>query len=208
MAKKTIVLKSADQAIDGTIAGLSFIPALVGSIQVGDVFYVPSKENLVILGNAIEDRDASGVVRTDDDGNPKMRSVGQRILAVRVVDGQPQSVQELYMGQIIKVDYTRKVVFNNDLAKAYRHPKADEMLKNLMCERYLVVKEEGVCEDRIWDTDHYKRDENGKWLHEPKTCYRWEVETVPASVNKEACENMIVDYFNENYANLSSPVSE
>ena len=208
MAKKTISLKNAGQAFDGTIAGLTFNPATVGSIQVGDVFYVPSLENLVILGSAVEDRDQSGNVRTDADGNPMMRSVGQRIIAARVVDGIPQAAQELYLGQIIKFDYQRKVVYNNDLAKAYRHPQADVKLKDLMCGKFLVVKEEGVCEDRIWDTDHYKRDENGKWMHEPKTCYRWEVEVVPASVNKETCEDMIVDYFNENYANLSSPVSE
>ena len=207
MAKK-INFKGAGQAFDGTIAGVTFNPAMLNSVQVGDSYYVPV-DNLVILGTAIEDRDASGNTRVDENGEPIMRSVGQRILAVHVIDGVPQSVRELYLGQIIKVDYARRVVYNNDLAKAYRSNNADAALKSLMCGKYLVVAEEGVCEDRIWDDDKsaYKRDEAGKFLHEPKVCYRWEVE-VPGNLDKDKCEDMVADFFNENYSNLASPIQE
>lgn len=207
MAKK-INFKGAGQAFDGTIAGVTFNPAMLNSVQVGDTFYVPV-DNLVILGTAMEDRDASGNTRLDENGKPIMRSVGQRILVVHVIDGVPQGVRELYLGQIIKIDYARRVVYNNDLAKAYRSNNADAALKSLMCGKYLVVAEEGVCEDRIWDDEKsaYKRDEAGKFLHEPKTCYRWEVE-IPGNLDKDKCEDMVADFFNENYSNLASPVQE
>lgn len=213
---KVITLKGANEVFDGTIAGTTFNPALTNSVQVGDVFYVP-KQNLVILGNALEDRNpATGATRTDEEGNVKYRSVGQHFPVVHIIDGKPQSVVELYLGQIIKVDAARRLVYpDNSLAKAYRSKNPDKELKDLMCGKYLTVKEEGSCLDRVWQNADpatgtsagWKRDENGKLVTEQKRCYRFEVE-IPGTLDKEACEDMIADYMKENYESLLSPVQE
>lgn len=187
--------------VDGTMIGLSITPAMLNAVQLGDTFYIPNKDAFVVLGTAVDDRDRNGNLQMNDAGKPKRRSVGQRIVAVKMIDGQPDSVQELYLGQIIKVDVNRKIVFNNELARAFRSADPDAKLKSLMCGKYLVVAEEGTCEDRIWDEakNAYKRGENNKFLHEPKTCYRWDVKN-PGKINEEQLDDMVIDYVNENYA--------
>lgn len=187
--------------VDGTMVGLNITPAMLNAVQLGDTFYIPNQDAFVVLGTAVDDRDRDGNLQVDDAGNPKRRSVGQRIVAVKMIDGQPDSVQELYLGQIIKVDVNRKIVFNNELARAFRSSNPDAKLKALMCGKYLVVAEEGTCEDRIWDPtkNAYKRDENGKFLHESKGCFRWDVKN-PGKINEEQLDDMVIDYVNENYA--------
>lgn len=187
--------------VDGTMVGLNITPAMLNAVQLGDTFYIPNQDAFVVLGTAVDDRDREGNLQLDEDGNPKRRSVGQRIVAVKMIDGQPDSVQELYLGQIIKVDVNRKIVFNNELARAFRSSNPDAKLKALMCGKYLVVEEEGTCEDRIWDNTKkaYKRDENNKLLHEPKSCFRWDVKN-PGKINEEQLDDMVIDYVNENYA--------
>lgn len=187
--------------VDGTMVGLNITPAMLNAVQLGDTFYIPNKDAFVVLGTAVDDRDRNGNLQMNDAGKPKRRSVGQRIVAVKMIDGQPDSVQELYLGQIIKVDVNRKIVFNNELARAFRSADPDAKLKGLMCGKYLVVAEEGTCEDRIWDDakNAYKRDENNKFLHEPKSCYRWDVKN-PGKINEEQLDDMVIDYVNENYA--------
>lgn len=187
--------------VDGTMVGLNITPAMLNAVQLGDTFYIPNQDAFVVLGTAVDDRDREGNIQLDEDGKTKRRSVGQRIVAVKMIDGQPDSVQELYLGQIIKVDVNRKIVFNNELARAYRSANPDAKLKALMCGKYLVVEEEGTCEDRIWDDtkNAYKRGENGKFLHEPKGCFRWDVKN-PGRINEEELDDMVIDYVNENYA--------
>lgn len=187
--------------VDGTMVGLNITPAMLNAVQLGDTFYIPNKDAFVVLGTAVDDRDRNGNLQMNDAGKPKRRSVGQRIVAVKMIDGQPDSVQELYLGQIIKVDVNRKIVFNNELARAFRSADPDAKLKGLMCGKYLVVAEEGTCEDRIWDDakNAYKRDENNKFLHEPKSCYRWDVKN-PGKINEEQLDDMVIDYVNETYA--------
>ena len=213
---KVITLKGANEVFDGTIAGTTFNPALTNSVQTGDTFYVPN-QNLIILGTALEDRNlTTGETRTDEDGNVKYRSVGQHFPVVHVIDGVPQSVVELYLGQVIKVDANRRLVYpDSALAKAYRSKNPDKALKDLMCGKYLTVTEEGTCLDRVWQNADpatgtpagWKRDENGKFVTDHKRCYRFEVE-IPGTLDKEACENMIADYMKENYESLLSPVQE
>lgn len=212
---KTLKVKTGTE-IKGTMVGLTINPAFSSSVQVGDVFYVPRPDAFVVLGQAIDDLDRSGNVQVDENGNVKRRSVGQRIVAVKIIDGKADSVQELYLGQIIKMDYQGRAVFNNELSRAYRSANADTRLKELMCGKILEVVEEGVCEDRIWSNGDaskgisagYLRDENKKFLHEPKPCFKWATKVAPATVDKDACDDMIVDYVNDAYGEEDQPLQE
>lgn len=205
MAKVLKVVSGTE--VDGTMVGLNITPAMLNAVQLGDTFYIPNQDAFVVLGTAVDDRDRDGNLQVDEAGNPKRRAVGQRIVAVKMIDGQPDSVQELYLGQIIKVDVNRKIVFNNELARAFRSSNPDAKLKALMCGKYLVVAEEGTCEDRIWNNGDaskgiragYLRDEKGKFLHETKPCFRWDVKN-PGKINEEQLDDMVIDYLNENYA--------
>lgn len=198
-------IKFKEGAVSNNIMVSAEVTALQTQTQVGDSFYVPDTDHFVVLGTAVDETDPTTGEVIIVDGKPKKRSVGQRILAVRMVDNSPIEVQELYIGQIVKRDFKGSIVFPNVLSNALRGSNADAKFKSLVCGKMLVVKEEGECTDRLFDrkTNRYVRNEQNRFVADPtpKRCFRWEPEN-PARINTSACNKMIIDHVKANYAEL------
>ncbi len=168
--------------------------------QVGDRFYVPGSDMLLILGNAVEETDRNGNIVHDSNGNPIIRQVGQHFCTVRIVDNVPTEVVELYVGQVVKLDVNRRFVFPNVLSNALR--RGDAAFKEAICENILEITKEAPCQDRIWDPDknQYKRDENNKFVPRESTALEFEPKKhnlKPDVVEK--CLEMLLEYYRENY---------
>lgn len=173
--------------------------------QVGDRFFVPTENALLILGNALEMTDRFGNIVRDENGNPRVRQAGQHFCTVRIVDGVPTEVVELYVGQVVKVDVNRKFVFPGELSNALR--QGDAAFKNAICNKILEITDEQMCQDRIFDPENqrYMRDENNKFLSQEKTALKFESKKHnmnPKVVEK--CVNMLLDYYRENYKEFIS----
>lgn len=168
--------------------------------QVGDRFFVPNANLLLVLGNAVEETDRNGNVIVDDAGNPNMRQVGQHFCAVRMVDDVPTEVVELYVGQIVKVDVNRRFVFPGVLSNALR--RGDSAFKEAICNHILEITGEQMCQDRVWDSERnqYKRDENDKFVPQEKLALQFEpkVHNLKHDI-VEKCLDMLIDYYRENY---------
>lgn len=168
--------------------------------QVGDRFFVPNANLLLILGNAVEETDRNGNVIVDDAGNPSMRQVGQHFCAVRMVDDIPTEVVELYVGQVVKVDVNRRFVFPGVLSNALR--RGDAAFKEAICEQILEVTKEAPCQDRVWDPvqNQYKRDENNKFIPREATALQFEPKKHNLKSDVvEKCLEMLINYYRENY---------
>lgn len=174
---------------------------LVASNQVGDKFFVPEESALLVLGTSVPMRNSEGIVRLDDEGKEMHRSAAQHFPVVRLIDGKPSSVVELYVGQLVKVDINRKIVFNNELASALR--KGSEAFKELICNKCLEITEDTICQDRDWDNEAnaYKRDDGGKYIPVDKRVFNFEVKR--SALNAEdttAAYDMLQQYYKEMYA--------
>lgn len=167
----------------GLIAVSSF-NTLQTSVQKGDVFFVPNEEALVILGNNIESRDRSGNLMRDDEGNVVHRTVGHYFPAVRVVDGKPVEITNLYVGQLVKMDIYRVPAFNNKLLQALR--QGDAKFKEIICGKMLIVNDEKLIKDRVYDAQNntYLRNEDGSYKSVDKMAYNFE--PMAASWSSEA----------------------
>lgn len=188
MAKITLNFKANE--INSIVASQEF-NTLRTTTQVGDRFYVPTKGSLLVLGTKIEGRAVE---------------VGQHFPAVRIIDGTPVEVVELYVGQLVKLDVNRKLVFNTPLSDALR--KSGEAFKDAICDHILEVTDSQEIDDREWDPKApnggaYKRDENDKYIPTKKTAYKFEAKrhNLSEDVLTKAYE-MLKGYINENYGEI------
>lgn len=199
MAKTFRNLKITKSDFNDIMANQTF-NALVASTQVGDKFYVPLERDLLVLGTDINARDAAGNELMDEAGKPVRRSVAQRFCAVRVVDNKPVEVRELYVGQLVKVDANRRIVFPGTLSNALRH--GDAAFKEAICGMILEVIDEKECDARIWveSEARWKRNEDGTFASQKKTALHFDPKrnTMPSEEIEKAI-NMLYDYYKEHY---------
>ena len=185
MAKITLNFKAKE--ISNIIASQDF-NTLRTTTQVGDRFYVPVPNSLLVLGTKIEGRAVE---------------VGQHFPAVRIIDGTPVEIVELYVGQLVKLDVNRKLVFNTPLSDALR--KSGEAFKEAICDRILEVTDSQEIDDRDWDdkANAYKRDEKGKYIPKKKNAYKFEAKrhNLSDDVLTKVYE-MLKGYINENYSEI------
>lgn len=203
MAKKTLRVLPAHNET-GLAVALSFNTPMTSN-QVGDSFYVPTKDWLLIIGNNIESRDRDNAVQRDADGNVIKRSVAQRIVAVRVVDGVPTETVELYVGSLVKFDANRSVAFNNDLFKALR--QGDAKFKDCICGNTLTIVAEKEIDDRVWDekTNGYKRSEDGKYETRKGKAFDYSVKASTLSgAMLEKANSILLDAYKSTYADFVS----
>ena len=152
-------LRITKSVIEGVMANQEF-NTLITQKKVGDRFFVPTEDMLLVIGNTINALDRNGNKIMNEDGTPKLRQVGQHFCAVRLVDNHPTEVVELYIGQLVKVDANRKIVFPNVLSNALR--QGDRAFKDAICGRILEITDETMCNDRVWD------DKANKWIRDPE----------------------------------------
>ncbi len=179
--------------------------ALRTTNKVGDHFYVPTENLLVVLGTDVAARDAQGNEIKDEKGNVMTTQVGQYFPAIRVIDGKAADIQELYVGQIVKRDFNSRIVFPNILSSTLR--QSGEAFKKTICGKELVITEEKEIDDRIWDneTQRWMRDpeDNSKLISRKNRALRFEPQSTTLN-NAEMAKatKMLLDFYksNEKYA--------
>lgn len=201
MAKKLLTIDITKSDFNGIIANQEF--ASIQTVnQVGDRFYVPTEALLLVLGTSINMRDRNGNEVLNEDGTVRHRQAAQRFCAVRVDDkNRPVNVVELYVGQLVKIDINRKIVYPGVLSAALR--AGDKAFKEAICGKVLEITEEGTCKDRHWNTDlnQYERDAEGKFVPEVKRCLKFEPKVSALSAaDKAKSEEMLTQYYTERYA--------
>ena len=188
---KTFVKENAVAEFDGISVGQMF-NTLTTINQIGDQFYVPVEGNLLIKGTLIPPQD----------GRPA-RQAGQRFFAVRLIDGVPTEVVELYVGQIVKTDIRGRVVFPGELANALR--RGDKAFKNVICNRILEITGEQQIEDRVWDseTQSYLRNEtDNKWVPQTKMALKFEPKMLPPKFDVAKAEALLQAYYQQEFPSL------
>lgn len=153
------------------------------TIQVGDRFFVPMADMLMILGTSLEGRDVP---------------VAQYFPAVKLdADNNPVSVQNLYIGQIVKLDVNRQVAFNNELYKALSTPGGSAKFKNLICGKVLEVTESKEILDRVWDNEKvaWKRNADETFVSQKKIAFRFEPKNLPNAAVATAATNKLMEHY-------------
>lgn len=184
---KSYSVKSTD--FGSIVASQEFMP-INAPMQVGDQFYIPQVDQLIILGTLVPET-------TDENGRTwPERQAGQYMPVIRVLDGVPMEITNLYVGQLFKMDIKRRLAFQNDLTNAFR--KGSEAFKKFICDKILEVKNSKDIEDRSWDPtkNRWKRDENGELISAPKTAFEFVAKNhnfSPETVAK--CKAMLQDYY-------------
>lgn len=160
--------------------------------QVGDKFYVPMEEMLLVLGTRLE-----------ANGNNPARTVGQYFPVVRLVNGVPTEVTNLYVGQLVRLDINRVIAYPGPLSDALR--QSSWAFKSLICDKVLEITESKEIVARVWDDDkkEWKRNEDGTFASKDAFAYKF----VPVAHNMsdavlDACLNMLEEHYNANYADL------
>lgn len=146
------------QEISNDLSASQEFNVLRTSIQMHDKYFVPSKEMLLVLGNVVENAGGS-------------RSVGHHFPAVKIVDGTPREVIELYVGQLVKQDVNRALVFPNELSDALRQSSA--AFKDVICGKVIEVTNSKEILDRVWDKDHWKRNPDESFVSQKKMAYEF-----------------------------------
>ena len=187
---------------NSTFAGLAAsqeFNTLRTPLQIGDQFYVPRAEMLLVLGTDIP-------ASKDDKGREYPARVAAQYFPVVRMDGdKPIEVTNLYVGQLVKVDAKRAIAFPNELSTALR--KGSDAFKEMICDRILETTESKEIQDRVWDEENTKwaTNDDGKTLKtQTKDAFKFEVKKhnlTPEIVNK--CEEMLSDYIKANYADLA-----
>ena len=201
MAKKIFNVEITKSDFNGIIANQEFAPIQTVN-QVGDRFYVPTEGLLLVLGTSVNMRDRNGNELLNEDGSVRHRQAAQHFCVVRVNDkNHPVDVVELYVGQLVKVDINRKIVYPGVLSNALR--SGDKAFKDAICGKILEITEEGTCEDRHWNAElnQYERDAEGKFVPEVKRCLKFEPKASALSeAGKTKAEEMLTQYYAERYA--------
>lgn len=138
-----------------------------------------------------------------------MRLVGQHFPVVRLLDGKPAEVVELYVGQIVKADYFGRIVFPGALSDALR--KGSDAFKREICNRALEIVEEKECIDRIWDQ------ENNRWMRDAEDptklaqrtnrAFKFEAKASTLSAaDLEKANQMLLEYYKSEYPDVVKEV--
>lgn len=188
MAKELVIKNE----ISNDVAANSEFNVLRTSNQIGDKFYVPMKEMLLVLGTHLE-----------ANGDNPARTVGQYFPVVRMVDGKPIEVVNLYVGQLVKLDINRAIAYDGPLADAIR--QSSDAFKKVICDKILEIRTSKPIKDRVWDDGkkQWKRNEDGTFASKDSFAYQF----VPVAHNMsdavlDACLNMLEEHYNANYADL------
>ena len=188
MAKELVIKNE----ISNDIAANQEFNVLRTTNQVGDKFYVPMQEMLLVLGTHLE-----------ANGNNPARTVGQYFPVVRISDGKPVEVVNLYVGQLVKLDVNRVIAYDGPLASAIR--QSSDAFKKVICDKILEIKDTKPIKDRVWDDakKQWKRNEDGTYASKDAFAYKF----VPVAHNFNeaqltACLDMLEKYYLENYADL------
>lgn len=206
MAKAKFQIVTA--SINGILANQEF-NALRVTNQVGDRFYVPAAENLLVLGTEVPAMDRKGQAILNEKGEQMMRSVGQHFPAVRLLDGKPAEVVELYVGQVVKADYFGRIVFPGALSDALR--KGSDAFKKEICNRALEIVEEKECIDRVWDQ------ENNRWMRDAEDqtklaqrtnrAFKFEAKaSAMSAADLEKANQMLFEYYKSQYPDVVKEV--
>ena len=207
---KVPVLKIKQENFNGIMANQEFATLRIQN-QLGDRFFIPKSEMLLIVGSSIPALDRNGNTIKDEKGNETYRSVGQHFPAVRIVDGEPTEVVELYVGQLVKLDIKRKLVFSGILSDSLR--KSSDDFKKAICGKVLEITEETECDDRVWDAN------NARWMRDPeddmkfvsqkKRVFKFEpkASTLNAADTDEAYK-MLERYITEMYSEIAETVEK
>lgn len=184
---KSYSVKSTD--FGSIVASQEFMP-INAPMQVGDQFYIPQVDQLIILGTLVPET-------TDENGRTwPERQAGQYMPVIRIIDGTPMEITNLYVGQLFKMDIKRRLAFQNDLTQAFR--KGSEAFKNFICDKILEIKNSKDIEDRTWDPtkNRWKRDDKGELVPSSKTAFEFVAKShnfSPETVAK--CKTMLQDYY-------------
>ena len=157
---------------------------------------------LLVLGTAIDSRDRSGNVVTDESGNPVKRSVAQRFVVIKLDDeNNPVEARELYVGQIVKTDVNGAIAWPSPLANALRRSSAE--FTKAICEKVLAITDQKQIDARTWDDDaqSWKRDADGNLVPGRGTALKFVAEkpAMTAAQLKTAKEMLYAAYV-ENYS--------
>ena len=194
-------IKITKSDINGIIANQEFAPLVIAN-QVGDKFYVPSRDMILVTGQGINSRDRDGNEITDEAGNPVRRQVGQKFCAVRLIDGKPTDVRELYVGQLVKLDVHGRLAFKTSMSDALQSPDSSEKFKDVICGSTLEIVEEKEIEDRTWDRANmrWKRDDDDKFIPSKKVVPHFEPrKTALKSEDIDKANELLLNYYLNNY---------
>lgn len=207
---KVPVLKIKQENFNGIMANQEFATLRIQN-QLGDRFFIPKPEMLLIVGSSIPALDRNGNTIKDEKGNETYRSVGQHFPAVRIVDGKPTEVVELYVGQLVKLDIKRKLVFPGILSDSLR--KSSDDFKKAICGKVLEITEETECDDRVWDAN------NARWMRDPEDDMKFvsqkkrvfKFEPKPSALNAadtDEAYKMLERYITEMYSEIAETVEK
>ena len=170
--------------------------------QVGDKFYVPTADMLLVLGTAIDSRDRSGNVISDEAGNTVKRSVAQRMVVIKLdEDNKPIEARELYVGQIVKTDVNGTIAWPGVLSNALR--RSSEAFTEAICGKVLSITDTKEISARTWDEDKqaWARDTDGNLVPSKATALKYvavKPEMTPAQI--KAANDMLVAEYVSNYS--------
>lgn len=188
-------VKAANVEFNDTVAAQEF-NQLRTLNQVGDQFYVPKSDLLVIMGTKVPVyKRGTEEMELDEAGVPKYRSLGQFFYGVRVIDGKPFEVTPMYVGQIVKSDFDGRIAFPGALSQALR--AGSDAFKNAICGKILTINSEKAIADRTWNPDArtWLRDEDGKLVKRENTAYEYVAAATPRNFDVARAEAMLVEFY-------------
>ena len=187
MAKKFKVKEGAVSSVGNLAAVSAFQPAVV-STQVGDKFYVPTSDMLMIIGTK---------PTTPRAGGPEV--VGQRFVAVLLDENnKPLEARQLYVGQLVKTNVRGAFAFpESSLVKAYR--KSPTAFADLILGKVITAAEETEIDDRSWDpqANAYRRNpDNNSLVSEKRRALRFEAAPITLSkADVEKANEMLIEFY-------------
>ena len=210
MAKK-FSISIINEDVNGVIANQEVSPVIMSN-QVGDKFYVPEQDMFLVSGTSINARDREGNEILKEDGTNQKRRVGQKIAVVRILDGHPSDVRELFIGQLVKLDVNGRLAYPGPMSTALQSStNASAKFKEAICGKTLEITEEKEIQDRTWDTslNAWKRDSEGKFIPSPKVVPHFEIRnTALKAADIEKANEMLKDFYLANYPNMVTVTDE
>lgn len=170
--------------------------------QVGDKFYVPSQDLLLVLGTSVKVQDRSGNAIMDDNGEQVTRSVAQRFVVIKLDDdNNPVEARELYVGQIVKTDVNGAIAWPGVLSNALR--RSSDAFCEAICGKCLSITDTKQIMGRTWDDDNktWARDNDGNLTPSPATALKFVAgaHAMKPEQLKKAIK-MLTDEYAENYS--------
>lgn len=194
MAKVFKSVKSTE--FNGLMSSQEF-NVLATTNQVGDKFYVPTADMLLVLGTAVESRDRSGNAIVTESGDPVKRSVAQRFVVIKLDDdNNPIEARELYVGQVVKTDVNGTIAWPGVLSNALR--RSSDAFTGAICGKVLAITDTKEISSRTWDESKqaWARDNDGNLVPSKASALKYVAEKpamTPAQI-KAANEMLAAEY--------------